>query len=91
MSSDGGTLMLRDIVNDGDEWRVYFEALVSGRIRRITVRVRGRRVIDIQADDGGYQWAGNAGDRRLTNLATDRALEEIVRLRAVKLIVVAAR
>lgn len=78
-------LTLTEIRPKSDEFTVVLVAEGRHRDRRITVRLSGERLIDVQADDGRHVWAGNAGDERLTKLAIDRAREEAARLRAIEL------
>jgi hypothetical protein len=80
-----GAIALDDIrVIGRNSFRVTLNVQVAGRTRRVAVTLDGRRLVDIQADDGLSTWTASAGDPVLTQAAVVRAVEEVARVRALE-------
>lgn len=78
-------LILKDVRREErDLYRVALAARLNGRKRRISVRVRGSYVSDIQADDGSATWLEEAGGAALSDACEQKALETMVLIRAIK-------
>lgn len=75
-------LIVENLTQEGDLLRVRLVAKLNGRERRISVRIRGTHITDIQADDGALTWLEGAGDESLETACKEKALEAITIIRA---------
>ena len=77
-------LSLIDIKLGNEISKVYLSTEMDGRDRRLIVSLHGNHVTDVQADDVDHVWMDHEIDGPLRKVSSARAIEEMVRLRALE-------